>query len=143
MLVSFTSSFLLCMLNDWAAVEGWIVLVTNVHEEATEEDVQDKFGAFGEVQNTHLNLDRRTGYVKVSDKFLLVKPTLTFITTSKGYALVEYETMAEAQAAIDGASGTLLLDQTIHCDYAFVRPPPSGPKKGRPARGRSASPRRR
>ena len=51
--------------------------------------------------------------------------------------------MAEAQAAIDGASGTLLLDQTIHCDYAFVRPPPSGPKKGRPARGRSASPTRR
>jgi len=47
--------------------------------------------------------------------------------------------MAEAQAAIDGASGTLLLDQTIHCDYAFVRPPPSGPKKGRPAQGRSAS----
>jgi RNA-binding protein 8A len=37
------------------------------------------------------------------------------------------------QAAIDGASDTLLLDQTIHCDYAFVRPPPSGPKNGRPA----------
>lgn len=52
--------------------------------------------------------------------------------------------MAEAQAAIDGASGTPLLEQTIQCDYAFVRPPPSGPKKGRrDARGRSASPSRR
>jgi len=63
----------------------------------------------------------------------------------QGYALVEYETMAEAQAAIDGASGTPLFEQVIQCDYAFVRPPPSGPKKGRggrEGRARSASPRR-
>ena len=116
--------------------------MTNVHEEATEEDVQDKFGDFGEVQNLHLNLDRRTGYVKVCVKCLLIMPS-SLLLNLKGYALVEYETMAEAQAAIDRASGTQLLDQTIHCDYAFVRPPPSGPKKGRPARGRSASPNRR
>lgn len=52
-----------------------------------------------------------------------VSNTADLLSTLKGYALVEYETEDEAKAAIAGASGSQLLEQTLTVDFAFVRPP--------------------
>ena len=50
--------------------------------------------------------------------------TVLIQSDPQGYVLIEYPTLSEARAAIEGANDTKLLDQTISVDFAFVRPPP-------------------
>ena len=47
------------------AIEGYILIVRNVHEEAQDSDVLDAFADFGEVKNMQLGFNRRNGYCKV------------------------------------------------------------------------------
>ncbi|EJT45510.1 hypothetical protein A1Q1_05956 [Trichosporon asahii var. asahii CBS 2479] len=115
-----------------AAVEGWIIIVTNLNEETTEEDLEDHFADFGNVKNLSMALNRRTGYVM-------------------GYALIEYATKEEAEAAIKATNGTEFLEKKINTDFAFAKPPAGAgggrrdraPGRRGGGRDRSVSPGRR
>lgn len=66
--------------------------------------MHDLFAEFGDITNLHLNLDRRTGYVK-------------------GYALIEYASKQAAQEAIEEMNGKAWRDRKFEVDWAFVEPP--------------------
>lgn len=102
------------------SVGGWIVVATNLHEEASEEDVHDFFSDYGKVTNVHLNLDRRTGFVK-------------------GYAFVEFQQYSEAREAVRD-SDRKMNGLPVSVNFAFVEPPIAARRDDSRSRSRSRSP---
>ncbi|EQC40603.1 26S proteasome regulatory subunit N7 [Saprolegnia diclina VS20] len=99
------------------SVEGYVLFVSNVHEEAQEEDLLDAFQEVADVANIHLNLDRRTGFVK-------------------GYALLEFKTAEDASEVIAEMNNKELLGQTIKVDWAFVKEQTGGNRRAGANRSR-------
>lgn len=89
------------------SVEGWVLFITGVHEEAQEDDLMDAFSEHGTVNKVQINVDRQTGL-------------------AKGYAMVEYATQSEAQDAINTLHGTELLGKNIGVHWCFVKPTGGG-----------------
>jgi RNA-binding protein 8A len=89
------------------SVEGWVIFVTGLNEEAQEDDITDTFSEHGNVKLVKMNFDRKTG-------------------RGKGYALVEYGKQSEAQDAINNLHGTHYLGMIIGVHWAFVKPTSGG-----------------
>ncbi|CAD7957863.1 unnamed protein product [Amoebophrya sp. A120] len=84
------------------SIEGWVIVISGIHEETQEEDLYERFSDFGSIKNIHLNLDRKTGYVK-------------------GYCFLEYQEKEEAMEAIKNAHGDKLLGATMTVSWAFQK----------------------
>ncbi|KAH3684461.1 hypothetical protein WICPIJ_004555 [Wickerhamomyces pijperi] len=105
------------------SIQGYVLIISNVHEETTEEDLTDFLEEFGKVKDIHLNLDRQTGY-------------------AKGYAFAEFETLEEAQRAKSQGDGEDLLGHILSIDFAFVKGEVLTPLGNERERSRSRSPER-
>jgi hypothetical protein len=102
------------------SIEGWIVVASNIHEEANEEDLSDKFGEYGEVKNLHLNLDRRTGYVKVC----LLHAFWTLLTSSRAMLLLNTRLLEKhGQPSTEQTIQSYSIRTLSSILHLFVHPP--------------------
>lgn len=78
------------------------IYVGNLSRDVTEEDLQEAFGAFGQVASVNIIKDRFSG-------------------ESRGFGFVEMPEKAEAQAAIADLNGKDLKGQTLNVNEARPR----------------------
>ena len=79
------------------------IYVGNLADETKEEELNEAFGAFGQVSSAKIITDKYTG-------------------ASRGFGFVEMPTKAEAESAISGLNGTELNGQTLTVNEARPRP---------------------
>ena len=78
------------------------VYVGNLSYDATEQELKDAFGKYGNVKRVQVPNDRETG-----------RP--------RGFAFVEMDTEEEETAAINGLDGTELMGRTLKVNKARPR----------------------
>ncbi len=89
------------------------IYVGNLSYQATEGDLRDAFGQYGEVSKVSIIMDRETN-----------RP--------RGFAFVEMPNNQEAQSAISNLNGTSIAQRNISCNEARERESrPSGGGGGR------------
>ncbi len=86
---------------------GRKLYVGNLPDSATEQDLSDKFAAYGTVESVKLITDRDTG-------------------RSRGFGFIEMASDAEAQAAIDSLNGTNYEGQSMKVNEARPQQKRSG-----------------
>lgn len=92
------------------------IYVGNLSREVSEEELRQKFEAFGQITSINIIKDRYSG-------------------ESRGFAFVEMATKAEAQAAINELNGTSLGDRTLSVNEARPRTEGGGGGGGSYGRG--------
>jgi RNA recognition motif-containing protein len=87
------------------------IYVGNLSRQATEEDVQEAFAPFGQVQSVTIIKDKFSG-------------------EPRGFAFVEMPSQEEALAAISGLAGKDLLGRTLTVNEARPRNDDRGGRSG-------------
>ncbi|UCH62283.1 MAG: RNA-binding protein [Fidelibacterota bacterium] len=87
------------------------IYIGNMSHEVTEEDLQQAFEAFGQVESVTILKDRFTG-------------------ESRGFGFVEMPVKEEAQAAIEGLNAQEMKGQAVNVNEARPREDRRGGRRG-------------